>query len=295
MSKILKIDSIAQIHKMVGYEKPKHPLISVIAKEKIKLQNIPDLNLPVSTSLYSISLKNGKECRIIYGRQPYDFQEGSLMFLAPDQLITPISETVNTDWIDLSGWILLFHPDLIRKSPLAQKMKEYTFFSYDSHEALHVSEQERKTVTNIVKSIKQECSQNIDVYSQELIISNIELLLNYCKRFYGRQFITRTNAHKDVVIRFEGFLTTYFESEKPEIHGLPSVKFCGEQMGYSPNYLSDLLKQETGKNTQEQYSEYEIISCYILATSKPDWKQPDKASFYDSHASPDLHSTSGIN
>jgi hypothetical protein len=205
----MRIESISQIHQMIGYEEPKHPLITLIEAAKIKPQNIPVIDQPVISNLYTISLKSGRECKIQYGRQHYDFQEGSLIFLAPDQIITPISAPIEEERGGKDGWVISFHPDLIRKSTLAKKMNEYTFFSYDSYEALHVSDQERKTVTNIAKTIKKEYSQNIDIYSQELIISNLELLLNYCKRFYGRQFITRTNVNKDVVIRFEEFLQAY--------------------------------------------------------------------------------------
>ncbi len=271
MGKIMRIESISQIHEMIADEKPKHPMITLIDPAKIRSQEMPVINQQVSSSLYSISLKNGQECKIIYGRQPYDFQEGSLMFLAPDQIITPVGESKNTQ---ADGWILLFHPDLIRKSSLAKKMKEYTFFSYDSNEALHLSDGEKQTVTSIVKTIEKEYSQNIDIYSQELIISNLELLLNYCKRFYGRQFITRTNVNKDMVIKFEEFLQSYFDSDKLQSQGLPSVKRCAEEMGYSPNYLSDLLKKETGKNTQDHIYFYliEKAKTMLLGTEEPVYK-----------------------
>jgi AraC-like DNA-binding protein len=284
MGKVLKIESISQIHEIGGLKKPEHPLITLIESAKVR-PKIPVIKQQVISSLYSISLKNGHECKIVYGRQNYDFQEGSLIFIAPDQIIMPVSESENAA---TDGWVLCFHPDLIRKSALAKKMKEYTFFSYDSHEALHVSNQERKTVTGIVKTIKKEYSQNIDVYSQELIISNLELLLNYCKRFYGRQFITRTNVNKDVVIRFEEFLQSYFDSDKPESQGLPSVKYCAEQMGYSPNYLSDLLKQETGKNTQEHIYFYliEKAKTMLLGTEEPVYKIAQSLGFeYPQHFS----------
>jgi AraC family transcriptional regulator, transcriptional activator of pobA len=250
MSNFFKIESISQIHELIGYAHPKHPLITLFESSKMKTQ-IPEIKEQIISSLYSISLKNGSECQLIYGRQNYDFQEGSLMFLAPEQVMIPIQKKETREQEHFNGWTLAFHPDLIRKSVLGQKMKEYTFFSYSSNEALHVSEQERETVSNIVKIIEHEYSQNLDDHSHELIISNLELLFNYCKRFYGRQFITRTNENKDIVIRFEEFLKSYFESENPELLGLPTVKYCAQEIGYSPNYLSDLLKKETGKNSQE--------------------------------------------
>ncbi|KAA3662866.1 MAG: AraC family transcriptional regulator [Chloroflexi bacterium] len=285
MGKLIKIESISQIHQMIGYAKPKHPLITFIESPKIPRSNKPVIDQPVISSLYSISLKNGHECKINYGRQPYDFQEGSLMFIAPGQIITPISESKNTD---TAGWSLLFHPDLIRKGSLANKMKAYTFFSYDSHEALHVSEQERKTVSSIVKTIKKEYSQNLDIYSHELIISNLELLLNYCKRYYGRQFITRTNVNKDLIIKVEDFLQSYFDSHQLENQGLPNVKQCAEAMGYSPNYLSDLLKKETGKNTQEHIHFYliEKAKTMLLGSEEPVYKIAQALGFeYQQHFS----------
>jgi len=266
MEKILRIESISQINEMVGYEKLKHPLITLLEPWKVKM--IPVIEQKIIMSLYSISLKTGHECKIKYGRQNYDFKEGTLMCLAPGQTMEPLS---TSDKSELNGWVLIFHPDLISKSALGKKINEYTFFSYDSHEALHLSDQERQTVTDIVKAIKVEYSQNLDVHSQDLIISNIELLLNYCKRFYGRQFITRTNVYKDVVIRFEEFLKSYFDSDKPESQGLPSVKYCAQEMCYSPNYLSDLLKKETGKNTQEHIHFYliEKAKIMLLGTQEP--------------------------
>ena len=189
MNKVIRIESISQIHDIIGYEKPKHPLISLIEPVKIDTLKFPILDYQVITNLYSISLKNGQECHILYGRQHYDFQEGTLMFMAPGQSIMPLKGLDYTKKAEWNGWVLLFHPDLIRKSSLNNKISEYTFLNYDSHEALHISEKERHQVTGIVKTIEQEYSQNLDNFSHELIISNIELLLNYCKRFYGRQFI----------------------------------------------------------------------------------------------------------
>jgi AraC family transcriptional regulator, transcriptional activator of pobA len=269
MGKVFRIDTISQLHEMIGYEKPIHPLITFIKTANIKT-DIPVLNMRVSTGLYTISLKNGSECKILYGRQNYDFQEGSLMFLAPDQIIEPVGKSEPKN-LDQDGWILLFHPDLIRKSSLGNKMNEYTFFSYDAHEALHLSDKEKQTITGIVKAIRDEYSQNLDIHSHDLIISNLELLLNYCKRFYGRQFITRTNVNKDVVTRFEEFLKSYFDSDKPQSSGLPGVKLCAEAMCYSPNYLSDLLKKETGKNTQEHIHYYLIEKAknLLLGTEEP--------------------------
>jgi AraC-like DNA-binding protein len=294
MGKILRIESISQLHEMTGYEKPKHPLISLMEPVKIKTYE-PVLNIPISSGLYVISLKNGYECKITYGRQNYDFQEGSMMFMAPEQIITPISASTNQN--DITSWILLFHPDLIRKSFLSKKISEYTFFSYDSHEALHLSDQERETVTNIVNGIKNEYSQNLDIHSNDLIISSLDLLLNYCKRFYGRQFITRANINKDIVVRFEDFLKSYFESDKLKTEGLPDVKLCAQAMCYSPNYLSDLLKKETGKNTQEHIHYYLIEKAknLLLGTDEPVYSIADSLGFdYPQHFSKLFKSKTGM-
>jgi AraC-like DNA-binding protein len=268
---MLKIESIAEIHKMIGYEPPKHPLVSLIEPARIAKRDFPEMTKKVVSALYVVSLKNGLECQITYGRKPYDFQEGSMMFLAPNQVITPIRAESSDDARSWNGWVLLFHPDLIGGCALARKMSDYTFFSYDSHEALHVSDEERKMVTDIARAIEREYSRNIDSHSQELIASNIELLLNHSKRFYGRQFITRTTANKDVLVRFEALLTSYFNRDDIALKGLPTVKQCAEQMGYSPNYLSDLLKKETGKNTQEHihFHLIEKAKTLLLGTEEP--------------------------
>lgn len=266
MGKIFRVESVSQLHAFIGYEKPRHPLISFIEMRHVPV--MPVIDCRVAMGLYSISLKNGEECRIKYGRQSYDFQERTLMFMAPDQVIEPFTAPED---MAKGGWILVFHPDLLRRSALGRKMGEYSFFSYDSHEALHLSDQERQTVTGLVLSIREEYSRNLDAHSQELILSNLELLLNYCKRFYGRQFITRSGACKDVVAGFEEFLKDWFESGKAQREGLPSVKDCAEAMHYSPHYLSDLLKKETGKNTQEHihFRVIEKAKNMLLGTEEP--------------------------
>jgi len=247
MSDLIKIESLTQLHEMMDQEKPRHPLVTVVDFSKVKAPQIKD-GTRMTSNFYWISMKQGSQCEIRYGREYYDFQEGSLIFMAPGQIVSVVGETDHTA---ATGWGLFFHPDLIRRYPLWKQMNDYSFFSYDVHEALHISDKEKGITTGIVHAIEDEFSQNIDDFSQDLIVSHIELLLNYCKRFYSRQFITRAKVNKDVVSRFEEYLTEYFDSDKPETAGLPSVKQCAFEMGYSPNYLSDLLKKETGKNAQE--------------------------------------------
>lgn len=267
MDSIIRIDSISMLHEFLGYEKPKHPLITLIDLSNIN-SSVEYMNKQFATGFYVITLKNVTDCYLKYGRHYYDFSEGSLMFMAPEQ-VTMVDFSPNKRKTE--GWMMCFHPDLIRKSSLGNKMKEYTFFSYDVSEALHLSEKEKEIITNIVETIKNEFSQNIDVYSQDLIVSNIEVLLNYSKRFYGRQFITRTTTNKDVISRFDNLLRDYFNSKMLEENGIPNVKYLAKEMGYSTNYLGDLLKKETGKNTQEHIHLHliEKAKTLLLGTSEP--------------------------
>jgi len=268
MRKVIRIESISQLHELIGYEKPKHPLISVIDYSKTK-PAISTADLHIITAFYSINLKEGPSCKTKYGRQYYDFEEGSLVFLAPDKAV--YIEEDQPEEPESTGWNLCFHPDLIYKSSLSQKINDYTFFTYEQNEALHLSDQEKQKITDIVYEIKHEYSQNMDDYSQDLIISQLELFLNYCQRFYGRQFMTRTKVNKKVVTRVDEFLKDYFQSDKLQLLGPPSVKYCAQAMGYSPNYLSDLLKKETGKNTQEHiyFHLIEKAKMLLLETDEP--------------------------
>ncbi|PAB61420.1 AraC family transcriptional regulator [Anaeromicrobium sediminis] len=262
---MVEIHSISVFHELLGYEKPKHPLITLIDFNNMK-PRIEYINTKYVTGYYTIALKKGKGCGMKYGRGYYDFSEGSLMFLSPGQ-VAVVEESSS----EMEGWMLCFHPDLIRGSSLGNKIDEYTFFSYDTSEALHLSENEKEVITNIVQSIKKEYSQNIDIYSQDLIVSNIEMLLNYSKRFYGRQFITRNNVNKDLITRFHMLLRRCFEEENLVEKGIPTVKYIAKEMGYSTNYLSDLLKKETGKNTQEhiQFQLVEMAKNLLLGTNEP--------------------------
>jgi len=267
MKEIIRINNITQLHESIDYESPKHPLISVIDFSKRKHQNRMH-DISVALGFYTISLKDGKNCNLKYGRNKYDFSEGSLIFTAPGQVVTyeasnyvPVNE----------GWLLCIHPDLIRPYSLYDRMKDFSFFSYDTHEALHVSDHEKSIITEVVKSIERELSQNIDVYSQDLIVSNIEVLLNHSNRFYGRQFITRNQLHKDVISRFNQSLEKAFEPVNIELHGIPTVKYLADKMGYSRNYLSDMLRKETGKNTLEhiQLKLVDKAKTMLLNSSDP--------------------------
>lgn len=247
MSNILYIKSISELHKVLNCAPPKHPLISLVKFSEISLNM--DMNLGGGTTdFYIISLKE-LAGQLKYGRQYYDFEEGTLTFSSPNQVMYP--SHLMSDIRDDAGWSLIFHPDLLYGTKLFQSIDGYRFFSYDVNEALHISDGERKKISECIQNIVDEYSQNIDHHSQELIVSNLELLLNYCSRFYDRQFLTRRKQSSHVVSCLEQVLKDYFDSDKPSIIGLPTVKFCAEQVNLSPNYLSDLLRVETGKTTKE--------------------------------------------
>ncbi|UPK67617.1 helix-turn-helix domain-containing protein [Chitinophaga filiformis] len=250
MEEIVKIDSIAQYNTIRGVT-TKHPLVTVIDLSKAQPMPAGAFNL----GLYAIGLKELNHGQLRYGRRHYDYQEGSLIFVAPGQVV---GVQAGFEPFTPKGWILLFHPDLINGTPLGKHMQEYSFFSYDVNEALHLSDKEKSIVIDCFSKIEYELDQNIDKHSKRLIASNIELLLNYCIRFYDRQFITRDNANKGILERLEHLLKDYFSSDKPQLEGLPSVAYCAEALHLSPNYFGDLVKKETGRSAQE-YIQSKVI------------------------------------
>jgi AraC family transcriptional activator of pobA len=243
MDKIIKLDSIAQFNAERG-QATLHPLVSVLDQSKSK----PIQEARYLSELYIIFLKEEKCRSMKYGRNHYDYQDGTLLFIAPGQVFG-FEETGKT--LQPTGWALLFHPDLIHGTSLGRQIKDYSFFSYDVNEALHLSERERHIVLECFHKIRFELEHAIDKHSKTLIVSNIELFLNYCVRFYDRQFITRDNVHKDVLVRFEALLDNYFQSDKPQALGLPTVGYCAEKLNLSANYFGDLVKKETGRSAQE--------------------------------------------
>lgn len=258
MQEIYHVETISELNKLLNQDKPKHPLVSVVDFSKV--ESFGENNVKTTLGFYSIMLKSNP-CGILkYGREYYDFEEGTLVCIAPNQVASIDNESDQQNQV--TGWGLFFHPDLIRGASLGSKMKDYTFFSYEVNEALHLSDKEKQTLNDCVAKIENELSQNIDKHSQDLIVSNIELLLNYCIRYYDRQFITRRNSNKDILVRFENVLKEYFSSENLKDKGLPSVKYLAEQLFLSQNYLSDLLKKETGKNAQDH------IHSYIIEEAK---------------------------
>lgn len=259
MKDSLHIESISQVHQYFGLAPPKHPLVSVVgAFDSTRLADMVDT--PVVSDLYSISLKAGITGRCLYGRNSYDYQEGTLVFIAPGQVIQYSVGEGDPDAKE--SWNLLFHPDLIRRSELGKRINGYSFFNYEVNEALHVSEDEKQSLRHIIEKIATEYSQNIDRHSLELIISNIKLLLDYCTRYYDRQFYTRSNLNKDIASDLEQVLLEYYASNKQKTLGLPTVAYCGNVMNISPYYLSDLLKKETGRSASEH------IHFFVLDRAK---------------------------
>lgn len=258
MSEIYTIKSISEAHQLLGVDKPTHPLISVC--KHTSNMNLKVKDIKISFDMYIISLKSNIKGSINYGRNSYDFEEGTLLFMAPGQVMSVTENPV----ADLKGWTLFIHPDLIQKSELGEKINHYSFFDYHANEALHISDKEKESLSNIVEKIQSELMQNIDKHSQSIILHNLESILIYSERFYDRQFLTRTNQNKDFVAKFEKYLRTYFNSQELALKGIPSVSECGKALNMSGHYLSDLLKIETGKTAKE----YIHIKLIDIAKSK---------------------------
>jgi AraC family transcriptional regulator, transcriptional activator of pobA len=221
-----------------------HPLVSVVDLSKAN----PRTGSRMYFGFYTIFLKDVKCGDLVYGRSTYDYQEGTLVFLAPGQIAGVNS---NGETYQPKGYALIFHPDLIPGTSLGRHINDYNFFGYQSNESLHISERERAIVMDSFAKIKYELEHAIDKHSRRLIASTVELLLNYCIRFYDRQFITRDQVHKGILERFETLLSEYFDSDKPQTIGLPSVAYCAQEFNLSPGYFGDLVKKETGKSAQD--------------------------------------------
>lgn len=252
--KIIRLESVQDYNQELGVE-TLHPLVSVV--DFAQLESIRHGRRYFG--FYCVYLKDLKCGTLQYGRSQYDYQEGTMVFVAPGQVagVNDGGVTVNP-----KGMALMFHPDLLYGTPLARRMKEYSFFSYNSNEALHMSERERQIILNCFHEIREELEHAIDKHTKQIIASNIETLLNHCVRFYERQFITREASNRDVLGRFEEVLHGYFISEKPEDLGLPSVQYCAGEVHLSPNYFGDLIKKETGKSAQE------YIQLFIIEKAK---------------------------
>lgn len=239
-----KFVSISDLHRVLGLPKPMHPLVSLVDNTRIAIEKE---QLPSSFlfNFYKISYKTNLKGKIRYGQNYYDFDEGGLVFTSPNQVLA------TTDDAEYFGSTLLIHPDFLINYPLGKNIKNFGFFSYSVNESLHLSEKEKTIVLNILKNIEEELQSNIDDFSQDVIISQIELLLNYSNRFYKRQFITRKAVSNGLLASFETLVNDYFNDQTALMKGLPTVQYLAEQLNVSPRYLSDMLRSLTGQNAQQ--------------------------------------------
>lgn len=245
---IHRIKSISELHCLRGLPQPEHPLVSVVNYADMK----PCESQAITLDFYSIAIKRGSSL-LRYGQQQYDFNEGVMFFLGPNQVFKPLGNTAPAH--ERSGWILYLHPDFLWKTALAKTIHQYDFFDYAVNEALFLSPKEETVINGLIQNIKQEYHSNIDKFSQDIILSQIETLLNYSKRFYERQFITRKISSHQMLDRLEHFLEEYFANGQATQQGLPGVKFIADGLNISPGYLSGLLRSLTGKSTQEHIHE----------------------------------------
>lgn len=265
MSVFLHLQNMADLFRFFRLEQAvQHPLVAVVDFSEIS-EDLTD-NTMLSCDFYSLICKSYNRNNVKYGRKVVDFQDGSLICMAPNQVLE-LENDFEPDAV-ISGWGLFFHPDLIRATSLAAKMKDYNFFAYEVAEALHLSDKENQILKDCVSKIETELKENIDDHSQHIIVSQIELLLNYCTRFYGRQFITRKSSNNTVVMQIEKILGAFFRDSAQK--RLPTVKDLAEQVFLSPGYLSDLLKKETGKSAQDHIHFYLIEEAknLLLGTDK---------------------------
>lgn len=243
-----RLKTISEYHKHMGLPKPEHPLISIVKFEDIKRR--PDNGRhSLINNFYSIALKKTFNAKMLYGQREYDFQEGVLAFLAPNQVMTVVTE-VNKEW-DHSGWLLLVHPDFLWNTPLASKIKQYEYFGYSLNEALHLSDKEETLLIGIMQNIDSEYRSNIDKFSQNVIIAQLEVLLTYSERFYERQFLTRKISDNSILMRLEKLLEEAFISDVLEQNGIPTVQLIASKLNLSPNYLSSMLKVLVGQSTKQ--------------------------------------------
>lgn len=275
---IIKMNTVDDYNRLFGLE-TLHPLVNVIdLKEATRFPT----HFVVNYGIYALFLKDTKCGDIRYGRQRYDYQEGTITSFAPGQ----VSEVEMLEGVKPAARGIVFHPDLIKGTSLGQEIKTYSFFSYNSTEALHLSEEEKNIILDCLQKIKRELNHPIDQLSRRLIARNIQLLLDYCMRFYNRQFATRTASNKDVLTRFENLLDDYFQDGKMGREGLPNVRYFAEKVFLSPNYFGDLIKKETGKTPQD-YIQAKIIDTakeMLLGTDKTVCQIADDLGFqYSQH------------
>lgn len=250
MDSLRRFETISQYNEFNNNE-TLHPLVSVVDLSKAS----PRQGSRMYFGFYTIFLKEVKCGDLVYGRSTYDYQEGTLVFLGPGQVAGMNS---NGEYYQPKGYALVFHPDLIHGTSLGKHIQDYPFFGYQSNESLHLSERERKIVLDCFAKIEYELEHAIDKHSKRLIVTNIELFLNYCIRFYDRQFLTRETVHKGLLEQFETLLNSYFNTDQPQTEGLPSVAWCASQLNLSASYFGELIKKETGKTAQD-YIQAKVI------------------------------------
>ncbi|MFK7799324.1 MAG: helix-turn-helix domain-containing protein [Aureispira sp.] len=256
---IIHSKSIIEIRAVFGLDKPTHPLLTILNTQKLAYGE-ETVGKRFSSDLYCIALKDSN-CGIDYGRNSYDFDDGVLIFTAPQQIIT-VKKPQKLNQV--KGWMLYFHPDLIRNTPLGSTIDSYNFFNYEVHEALHLSKKEQNTLNQIVRLIKEEIQERIDNHSQQVLVSNIELLLNYSKRFYERQFNTRSAVNIDIVSKVELLLKEYYSANKFLEQGQPSIQYLANHCHLSASYLSDLLAKETGRSAKDHINDFIINKAKSL-------------------------------
>ena len=262
---IIHSKSISEIQSVMGLGKPTHSLITIIDTQKLAYGN-ETVGKRFSSELYCIALKDSN-CGIDYGRNSYDFDDGVLIFTAPKQIIT-VKKPQELNQV--KGWMLYFHPDLIRNTSLGSKIDSYNFFNYEVHEALHLSENEQNTLNQIIQLIQAEIKERIDNHSQQVLVSNIELLLNYSKRFYERQFNTRSASNIDIVSKVEALLKKYYSENQLIEKGQPSIQYLAGQCHLSASYLSDLLTKETGRSAKDHINDFLVDKAKHLLLSSTD-------------------------
>lgn len=253
-NEIIKINTIEEYTALFGCPSANHPLISI--NRLTDVEDYVPIGSPVQLNLYSITIKDGSTCNAKYGWRDYDFKKGAISFFAPGQIHTWDEKAENSGrW----GWMLTFHPDFIRKYPLGTKIDKLMFFSYETNEALHMSDAERSMIEGIMESIENEYKRNIDEHTQDIIVSQLDVLLNYSERFYTRQFRTRNSVESDILTRFQSVLHNHFEKDKDK---LITANDIASQLAMSTHYLSDLLRNLTGLNTQQH------IHAYLIEKAK---------------------------
>lgn len=263
------LDSVSKLHTLLNIKKPTHPLISVVRLDDINYKRPDDIK-KITYNFYTVFLKKKFDGKIKYGQQYYDFDDGIMTFFAPKQMFSVEADSSEK----VEGWMLVFHPDFIQSYSLAKRIKGYGFFSYDANEALHLSDKEELIILGLMQNLQHEIEAIIDNYTQDVVVAHIDLLLNYCNRFYNRQFITRKKASNDLLLKFEDLLTTYYQNDDFNVSGLPTVQYFAEKLFVSPHYLNDMLKNLTGQTTQQHIQNQllekakELLSTTSLSVSE---------------------------